>query len=328
MPPKKARKGNRRDGRSYLLLFGCLALLALVLLFLERARFGEETGGEEGAPPPEEERSRPAGREAGREGEMRLRPPAAPQRDESASEPPGPAASAAGRSGRVALIVDDVGQDEQLLDLAASIPFPVSYSVLPLLPCSASSAERLHRAGFEILLHLPMEPEGYPADDPGPGALLTSMSPEEIRRTVAEDLDSVPHVAGVNNHMGSLFCQREDLLEEVFEELRRQGLFFVDSRTTAGTVALRMAREQGLRAAERAVFLDQDDSRELVHRRLAELFQRGRREGAAIGIGHFRRPTLEELAAGVPRLRAEHPEITVEFVSALVAREGTWTAGR
>ncbi|MEP6471249.1 MAG: divergent polysaccharide deacetylase family protein, partial [Acidobacteriota bacterium] len=115
---------------------------------------------------------------------------------------PSPAAPAVAAA-RIAIVIDDLGNDREALERIARWPFPVAGAVLPGLPDSSDAARRLAASGKEVLLHLPMEPDGYPRVRPGPGVVLRADSDEKIARTVAEDLDSVPGAVGVNNHMGS-----------------------------------------------------------------------------------------------------------------------------
>jgi len=219
---------------------------------------------------------------------------------------------------RVAIIIDDVGYDGNLDALAAGIPFPLTFSILPGLDHSAESAVRLYNAGFEIMLHLPMEPDRYPEKNPGPGALYTFMTEEEIVGTLRDDLLSVPDARGVNNHMGSLFTLREDLLEVVFGELRRRGLYFIDSRTVSSSAAYTVARRLGVRSARRSVFLDNVEDEEAITDRLEELFETAARAHSAIGIGHHRETTLLVLAAEIPRLLRQHPDVELVYASHMV----------
>lgn len=233
----------------------------------------------------------------------------------AALEPP-----TAGREpvAKVAIIIDDVGYHGELDQLAVAIPFPLTFSVLPGLDSSAASAVLLRSAGCEIMLHLPMEPEQYPEKNPGPGALFTFMTPDEIRQTIRDDILSVPGARGANNHMGSLFTVREDLLKVVFEELRRHDLFFIDSRTTTATVAQRVARKLGVKTGRRSIFLDNLDDPSAITTQLEQLFEVAARDRSAVGIGHYRETTLRVLTSEVPRLSRLHPGIELVYASDVV----------
>jgi polysaccharide deacetylase 2 family uncharacterized protein YibQ len=144
-----------------------------------------------------------------------------------------PSAPTAGQQGRpIAIIIDDIGFDLRIVEELARIPAPIAFAVLPHTPHAAEAASFLHAAGKEILLHLPMEPRSYPEESPGSGALMVDMDERQIRKQVQENLAAVPYVSGVNNHMGSRFMGDEARLTMVMEELKKRGLYFVDSRTT------------------------------------------------------------------------------------------------
>ena len=212
-----------------------------------------------------------------------------------------PAADAA--PPRLALIIDDLGPNPVAGGRTAALPGPVACSVLPHTAHARELAEACHRVGKAVLLHLPMEAlQGNQAL--GPGALRLHMTRAELLRTVEQDLAAVPHVSGVNNHMGSLLTRHPGHMLWVMEALRRRGgLFFVDSRTTARSVAWRLAREQGLPALSRDVFLDDDPSPEAVAAQFRRWLALARRRGRALAIGHPRPATLALLERELPRLR-------------------------
>ncbi len=204
------------------------------------------------------------------------------------------------RRGKLAILLDDAGQSMELVPAAAALPEAVGVAVLPFLPHSVDTAAELHRTGHEIWLHLPMEPNGYPRRNPGPGAVLTSMSEEDVRRTVRSALNNVPFIVGVNNHMGSKATANLRVMTWVMQEISARGLRFIDSRTTAATVAEEAARAQGIRTGRRKVFLDNSSSEAAIERQLSEAIYRARREGSLIAIGHLHAPTLRVLERELP----------------------------
>jgi polysaccharide deacetylase 2 family uncharacterized protein YibQ len=199
-------------------------------------------------------------------------------------------------------LIDDLGNDRGALDRIRRWPWPVSGAVLPVLAGSAEAARELDRSGKDVLLHLPMEPKGFPAVKPGPGVVLRSQSDQEIADTVEADLASVPGAVGVNNHMGSAATADPRVMRVVASVLARRGLFFVDSRTTDATVAFDAARDARVRTASRKVFLDDVQSEEAIEASLAGLVERAKADGAAIGIGHPYPATLAVLDRELPKL--------------------------
>ncbi|NOZ93832.1 MAG: divergent polysaccharide deacetylase family protein [Acidobacteria bacterium] len=204
------------------------------------------------------------------------------------------------RRGKLAILLDDAGQSMELVPAAAALPEAVAVAVLPFLPHSVDTAAELHRTGHEIWLHLPMEPNGYPSRNPGPGAVLTSMSEEDVRRTVRSALNNVPFIVGVNNHMGSKATANLRVMTWVMQEISARGLAFLDSRTTAATVAEEAARAQGIHTGRRKVFLDNSSAEAAIERQLSEAIYRARREGSLIAIGHLHGPTLRVLERELP----------------------------
>ncbi len=237
--------------------------------------------------------------------ERTARPSTADRRD---ATPPGravPPSPSSALPAPIAILIDDLGNDRAAVDRISRWTWPVSTAVLPGLPGSVETARDLERSGKEILLHLPMEPKGFPRVRPGPGVVLRSQSDQEIADTLAADLDSVPGAVGVNNHMGSAATADDRVMRAVTRVLARRGLFFVDSRTTDATVARDAARDANVRSASRRVFLDDVATESAIEASLRGLFARARSEGSAIGIGHPHPATLAVLDRELPRL-AEH----------------------
>jgi polysaccharide deacetylase 2 family uncharacterized protein YibQ len=210
---------------------------------------------------------------------------------------------------RVAIVIDDLGYDGRLARRFLQIDAPLSFSVLPNGTFSKSIARRVRRAGRELLLHLPMEPKGYPEVNPGVGALLTGMTDVELVAELNKNLDALPDIKGVNNHMGSEFCENKQKLRLVMEELKSRGLFFVDSRTTSRTQAYRVAQEEEVPSAERNVFLDNIQTPQAVRRQLKRLIQLAKLKGEAIGIAHPHEVTLKVLKEDIPKISSNGVEL-------------------
>jgi polysaccharide deacetylase 2 family uncharacterized protein YibQ len=206
---------------------------------------------------------------------------------------------------RVAILIDDLGNDAEAVGRIASWSFRVSGAVLPGLAGSERAARDLEARGKEVLLHLPMEPEGFPAVRPGPGVLLRSQDDQEIARILERDLATVPGAVGVNNHMGSAATADPRVMRVVARVLAQRRLFFVDSRTTTATVAERVAREEGVLAVSRRVFLDDVATEKAVEESFLALRTRLRSEGAVVAIGHPHTATLAVIEREAPKLERE-----------------------
>lgn len=207
---------------------------------------------------------------------------------------------AAGPSPAVAILIDDIGYQPGA-DLAAlGLPGAYSYAVLPHAPHSARFVAAARALRRDSLLHLPMEAERR-NELLGPDALTNDMSDTALRRTFSAALASVPAVVGINNHMGSRLTREQRPMDVLARQLAAQpGLFFVDSRTTARTVAASTMRKRGVPTLERDVFLDNQRRPAAIRRQLATLVARAKRRGYALGIGHPYRETLAVLRAWRP----------------------------
>ncbi len=216
---------------------------------------------------------------------------------------------------RLAIIIDDLGYDRSAADALLSLGFPLTVSVLPHLPLSSEVAEEAYRRGDEVMLHIPMQSESETAKTEEV-ELRVGMDAKQVDSALAGMLETVPHVAGVNNHQGSRATADPALMAALMPELRRRGLFFVDSRTLASTVAYDTAERFGVRAASRKVFLDDLPSHEAILKQLDLAARDAERDGTAIAIGHPRPDTIAALAEGLPR--TESKGIRLVFVSELV----------
>jgi polysaccharide deacetylase 2 family uncharacterized protein YibQ len=223
--------------------------------------------------------------------------------------------SAGGENPRLAIIIDDLGYDRSAADAVLALGFPLTVSVLPHLPLSSELAEEAQRRGDQVMLHLPMESEADGAK-PEDIELRVGMNVAQVDATLAGMLETVPYAAGVNNHQGSRATADAALMQALMPALRQRGLFFVDSRTDAKTVAYDTAERAGVPAASRKVFLDDIATRDAILKQLALAARDAQRDGFTIAIGHPRPATIAALAEGVPPLEARG--IHLVFASELV----------
>ena len=209
------------------------------------------------------------------------------------------------RLAKMSIIVDDLGHDRQLGEAFIRLNLPLGISVLPLARYTDAVVHLANQRKRELMLHLPMEPKDYPELDPGPGALMVGMRDQEIKKTLHKHLGCVVGARGVNNHMGSLFTENKKKMAVIMGELKKRGLFYVDSRTTSETVAFRMAKEAGVPAASRSVFLDNDLSAQAMRFQMERLLGVARHSGRAIGIAHPHAETRKFLERQLPGLEGQ-----------------------
>ncbi len=206
---------------------------------------------------------------------------------------------------RVAIIIDDLGHDRPLAEKFIGLNAGLTLAILPHSPHQQAIARIAHAQGVEIMLHLPMEPMEYPEVNPGPGALLTSLSSDELLQVLEDDLKAVPHARGVNNHMGSKLTTHSEQIYQVFSVLKRRGLYFVDSRTTEASVCQPSARLLQLPFAQRDVFLDHVQDPAFIRKQIRELVRLARQKGEALGIAHPYPATYTVLREVLPELRQQ-----------------------
>jgi uncharacterized protein len=205
---------------------------------------------------------------------------------------------------RLAIILDDVGSDPSAVDTIFSLHYPLTLSVLPNHARSTQIAQEAHQRGYEVMLHLPME--SVANETPEPQELHPGMSPGEISSTLNAMLATVPDAVGVNNHQGSLATSNAQLMGELMPLLHTHRLFFIDSRTTAGTTAYTHAQSAGVPSAFRNVpFLDDVQDVGAIRRQLELAFKDAKEKHEAIAIGHPHRETLRALAEMLPQAQAQ-----------------------
>lgn len=202
---------------------------------------------------------------------------------------------------RIAVIIDDVGIDRKRSIEAIALPAPVTLAFLPYAHRVDSLASLARQSGHELLVHMPMEPMDQDIDT-GQGVLTSTMDLKQFEETLEKNLGALHEYVGINNHMGSRLTADAQAMNRLMTALRNRGLAFVDSRTSAQSVAARVARAHGLPWAERQIFLDHTPGIDNVRQSLAALEDIARRKGQAIAIGHPKDDTLAALRTWIPTL--------------------------
>jgi polysaccharide deacetylase 2 family uncharacterized protein YibQ len=205
---------------------------------------------------------------------------------------------------RLAIILDDLGSDRGVADAIFALPYPLTVSILPNHEHSVDIAEAAHRRGDEVMLHLPMQSIGQePAEAK---ELRPGMSAAEVGALVSPLLQAFPYISGVNNHQGSQATSDAALMEALMPLLREKHLFYIDSRTTAATVAYDTAHANGVRCAFRNVpFLDDVQEESAIRKQLEIAMRDARKTGEAVAICHPHPATLKALREALPHAAAQ-----------------------
>ncbi|WP_447810242.1 divergent polysaccharide deacetylase family protein [Pseudomonas putida] len=205
----------------------------------------------------------------------------------------------------MSIIIDDLGQSPERDNRTLALPGPVTMAIMPDTPHATDFARQAHKAGKTVILHMPMDPAT------GPYAWHPDIAIEELARRLDAALVKVPYAAGINNHMGSRMTAQREPMAWLMGELQRRHLFFVDSRTSAATVAAAEAQAHDVAHVSRDVFLDDVRTPEAIDAQLQQGITLARKQGSAVLIGHPYPQTLAVLESQIPRLK----QLGIELVT-------------
>lgn len=294
---RRERGRRKRRARFWGVVFLALALLCAAVLFSPIGPFDEALfPGRTSAPPAPEP---PSGGRAP-DGEA---PAAGTARPHDGRMPPEKASDL--RPPCVAIVVDDVGNGDANLGQWLAIDAPLSFAVMPYYPNIAEQAERLHQAGFQVMMHVPTANQP-PNSFSGKGQLESGMSRETVFSTLDADLAQIPRVVGINNHQGGAGLNDLALMTLECEWARERGLFVVDSNSSVKPQAAVAAANLGMDRKKNQVFIDHDNDPDYIRQAMRNLAGLARRNGYAIGICHWHRPNTPAVVGEMVRtLRAE-----------------------
>ena len=218
-----------------------------------------------------------------------------------------------GLSGRIALIIDDFGyRNDEVSNGFLSLNVDLTFAVIPGHEHSQRFASKASIAGFEVIVHMPMEP--------APGEekfiLTTTMTSQEIENRMKKALFQLPEARGMNNHQGSIATEDERIMSVVGSVLQKHSKYFVDSRTTSNTIGSSTMKRFGVKTANRNIFLDNDADKNMINKQIDQLIMMAKQRGSAIGVGHARPLTLKILRERIPEIEKSGFQFT--FASELV----------
>lgn len=217
----------------------------------------------------------------------------------------------------LAIIIDDVGNDLQTAKKLLDLGIPLTLSILPNLPYSKEAESLAHERGYEVMLHLPMEPRSVPSYPLGKDAILHDMNRDQVTQVVSTCLKRFPHAKGVNNHMGSLVTEDERIMSWVMEAIAPHDLYFIDSRTSSQSVAFQVAHDMGIPAAKNYIFIDNEPEIASCKDVVDKAIRHVKEEGTSIAIGHARPTTVQALRE--VKARIQDNGIRLVFVSELLS---------
>ncbi|WP_249413986.1 divergent polysaccharide deacetylase family protein [Alteribacter keqinensis] len=188
---------------------------------------------------------------------------------------------------KVAIIIDDFGGNTGGVYRFLKADIPITVAVMPFLDESTEQAVKAHESGFEVIVHMPLEPKRGKASWLGPMPITSNLSTEEVKKRVQMAIDDVPYAKGLNNHMGSNIVGNERIMKAILEVAKENDLYIIDSGTSSESVIPELAEEMQLRYGVRDTFLDDSrSSRNHVYNQMVKLCAQAQKHGEAIGIGH------------------------------------------
>ena len=206
---------------------------------------------------------------------------------------------------KIALVIDDWGYNNKVLRKALDLKIPITFAILPRLPYSTKIANRVNSSGHEAILHLPLEPHNAEKHPLEKNTIFTSMAQEEIEIILKEDITSVPDITGINNHMGSKATESEHVLNILFDYIKNNGLYFLDSYTSNNSLAPRIAKQKGILFAKRDVFIDNVNDKNHIKEQLLKAKSIAATKGNVIAIGHAKALTLDTIKEIIPQFEKE-----------------------
>jgi len=292
------KKGRNKARSAIILIIPVVLILVLAVILTRRETPPEKEPGLPVIPPsiPREEKKAEEKR-AGEKKEEKKEP-------EKATSP------------RLALIIDDGGYNTDKFKKMLGMGKPMTFAILPNTPHGREAAAMVHRGGGEVMLHLPMEPkeeEMYPLEA---DTVLTGMKPEEIRRILRDDLEQIPFVRGVNNHMGSKATEDSRVMQALMSALKKDGLYFIDSHTSPRSRGPEAARKAGVAFWQNDGFLDRENNLEKIKKAIRLAMRKARKGGKAVAIGHPHPLTAQAIREMIPEVEKEG--IRLVFASEVV----------
>jgi polysaccharide deacetylase 2 family uncharacterized protein YibQ len=218
---------------------------------------------------------------------------------------------------RASIVIDDLGEDYRAFKKLVAMGVPFTYSILPFRTHSARIANEVNKNQGEVILHLPLEPWNSTNHAINHGTLLTSMDNDQLQIQLAKNLEAVPHLSGVSNHMGSKFTEDYEKMEIVLNAIKRKELFFLDSRTSDRTVGFTLAQKMHIKTAQRKLFIDNIQDEQAIVKQLQKIPRLAEKNGGSVvAIGHPHPATIAALKSYLPQLQKQG--VTLVHLSQLV----------
>ncbi|MCX7921579.1 MAG: divergent polysaccharide deacetylase family protein [Clostridia bacterium] len=216
--------------------------------------------------------------------------------------------------GKLAIVIDDFGQSRNGVKEMMSIERHMTFAVMPFLEFSESDAAIAHQRGYEVIVHLAMEPYRGKKSWLGPRPIMAGMDGADVRQIVMDAFDNVPFASGANIHMGSKASSEENIIANVLDVIKEKNLYFLDSRTSPKPVAKQIADSKGVQCYDRNVFLDGTQSKKHIKKKLHEAGETALKLGKAVAIGHVGQDGGKVTAEAISEMIPEFDDKNIELV--------------
>lgn len=216
-------------------------------------------------------------------------------------------------SAKVAIVLDDFGYSGYPSRKILTIPYNLTLAILPFGPVATDFSLKAKRAGFEIILHLPLE--AYKMSYIDNTYIMTAFDKDKIEKYFIRDMLKVPGISGVNNHQGSLFTENLDCMKMLLSVIKRYNLFFLDSLTTPKSKSKEVGKCLNMTILSRDIFLDNIKKEKYIYNQLLKLYKKAKKRGYAIGIGHARSITIDTINKYLPILQKRFPDVELVYLS-------------
>ncbi|MCE7794382.1 divergent polysaccharide deacetylase family protein [Salipaludibacillus sp. CUR1] len=225
--------------------------------------------------------------------------------------------------GKAAIIIDDFGGTGKGTEEFLAGNIPVTVAIMPFMEHSTEIAERANELGFEVIIHLPMEPKKGKVSWLGPNPILSNLTAEEVHDRVKAAIEDVPHAKGINQHMGSKIVENKEIINEILSVAKAHDFYVIDSGTNPKSCLPSVSKKYGLLFDERDIFLDNThSSSNHVYKMAKKLADLAEANGEAIGIGHVGikgKETYMGIQKAVPYF--EENNVTIVPASSLLETE-------
>lgn len=198
---------------------------------------------------------------------------------------------------KIAIVLGGMGLNTRLTQKAITeLPGDVTFGFAPYGENLQEQVNRARGDGHEIMLQLPMEPVGYPANNPGPNTLLVEAPQADNLKALRWHMSRFAGYAGITNYMGGRFLAEPTSLRPVLAEMKARGLVFLEDADTPPSSLKEVGNITGLKSRHADVLIDANPDTASIEAALAQLEDLARTNGFAIGSGSGLEITIDTLA--------------------------------